>query len=494
MPRLTDLCQALGDDLMPIGAATVPGREVTGVHISELIDPTVYLEGGELLLTIGMALTGHTAQAHAYATRLARFGVAALGFGLGPVHDAVPDCLVRACEAAGLPLLVVPAPTPFLTVSRKYWSLVALAGHEVLSASLGAHHDLVRAAAGPHPVATVVRTLARAVEGWAAQLSPEGDALEVWPRTRRHSATQVAGELGRLGAGPHASATLPVGGDDVVLHPLTSRGRLTGFLATGCPRPMNAPDRQLVLTACSLLALQSEQQRRGAAGPRAARACVARLVLAGYLDAARALAVELGMAPLHPRVRVVALSGLAGATAEEVLDAVNAGLPRSLHQLVAAADADEIWAILRPADTAGVLAVVERVRAIRAPDARLLVSGELDVGEISVHRPGMRRGLRDMAPGQDRDLARPQTPGMTEPATGPSLEPLLSYRRADLLGAVVAYLRHRGQWEAAANELGVHRNTLHHRIGTSKRVMDADLDDPDVASAIWLTLRARGLA
>ena len=62
------------------------------------------------------------------------------------------------------------------------------------------------------------------------------------------------------------------------------------------------------------------------------------------------------------------------------------------------------------------------------------------------------------------------------------------------LGAVVAYLRHRGQWEAAANELGVHRNTLHHRIRTSMRVMDADLNDPDVASTVWLTLRARGLA
>ena len=490
MPTLSELCQVLGDDLVPVVAGTAPGREVTGVHISELIDPTVYLEGGELLLTVSMGLTGHTAQAHAYAARLARFGVAALGFGVGPVHDDVPESLVRACEAAGLPLLVVPAPTPFLTVSRKYWSLIALAGQQVLSASLGAHQDLVRAAAGPNPVSAVVRTLARAVEGWACQLSPEGDVLEIWPRARRRSASQLAAELGRLGAGPHASATLPIGDDDVVLHPLTSRGRLTGFVATGCPRPMNAPDRQLVLTACSLLALQAEQQRRGTAGPRAARACIARLVLAGYLDAARALSVELGMSPLHPRVRVVALSGLTGATADEVLDATEAALPRALQQLVAAADADEIWAILRPADSAGALAVIERVRALRAPDARLLVSDELDVGEISVHRPGMRRGLQDMAPGEERDLSRPRTPG----SEGLSLEPLLSYARSDLLGAVVAYLRHRGQWEAAANELGVHRNTLHHRIGTSMRVMGTDLDDPDVASTIWLLLRARGLA
>jgi len=174
---------------------------------------------------------------------------------------------------------------------------------------------------------------------------------------------------------------------------------------------MSAPDRQLVLTACALLALQAEQQRRGTAGPRAARACVARLVLAGYLDAARALAVELGMSPLHPRVRVVALSGFTGATAAEVLDAIDAALPRPLQQLVAAADADEIWVILLPADSASALAVIERIRARRAPGARLLVSDELDVGEISVHRPGIRRSLQQMAPGEDRDLARPEIPG-----------------------------------------------------------------------------------
>ena len=491
MPTLTELCRALGDDLRPVVAGVTPPEcAVTGVHVSELLDPTPYLEGGELLLTVGMALTGQRAQAHAYTARLVRLGVAALGFGVGPIHDQLPGTLVRACEATGLPLLVVPAPTPFLTVARKYWSLVALAGQEELSASLGAHQKLVRAAAGPSPVSAVVRTLAAAVEGWAAQLSPEGEVLAVWPRSRRGSANRVAGELGRLGAGPHASATVPIDDDDVVLHPLSSRGRLTGFVAAGCPRPMNTPDRQLVLTARSLLALQAEQQRRGTAGPRAARACVARLVLAGYLDAARALAVELGMPPLQSRVRLVAMSGFTGATAEEVLDAIEAALPRPLQQLVAAADADEIWVTLRPAASASALAVIKRVRASRAPDARLVVSDELEVGEIPLHRPGMRRGLQEMAPGQWRDLARPQTPG----SAGISLEPLLSYPRADLLGAVVAYLRHRGQWEAAANELGVHRNTLRHRIGTSMRVMDTDLDDPDVASTLWLLLRARGLA
>ena len=492
MPTLADLRRALGDDLAQVSSGRLPDREVSGVHVSELLDPTPYLEGGELLLTIGIALTGHTLQARAYTTRLAEFGVAALGLGLGPVYDTVPDSLLRACEVTDLPLFVVPAPTPFLTVSRTYWSLIARAGQEELSASLGAHRNLVRAAAGPDPVSAVVRTLASAVAGWAAQLSPDGEVLNVWPRARRRAANHLAGELNRLGAGPHSSATLTVEGDIVVLQPLTSRGRLAGFVATGCPPPMRTSARQIVLTACALLALQAEQQRRGTAGPRAARACVARLVLAGYLDAARALAVECGMSAPTSRVRVVALSGLTGgATTEDVLDALDTALPRSLEQLLAAADVDEIWAILPLSDAPGALQCLERVRGLRAPDARLLVSAELEVAEISAHRPGLRRRLQEMAPGTVCDLARPQAAGRS---AGPSLEPLLHYTRSDLIGAVTAYLRHRGQWEGAANDLGVHRNTLRHRIGTAMRVLDADLDDPDVASTTWLALRDRGLA
>jgi purine catabolism regulator len=133
VPTLPALCRALGPDLAPVTDLPVPDVEVAGVHVSELTDPTAYLQGGELLLTTGMGLTGHEAQARAYAARLARHGVVGIGLGLGPIHDEVPRTLQRACEAAGLVLFVVPAPTPFLTVARTYWKLLAQAGHEELS-------------------------------------------------------------------------------------------------------------------------------------------------------------------------------------------------------------------------------------------------------------------------------------------------------------------------------------------------------------------------
>ena len=493
MPTLVALCRALGPDLAPVNDLPLPEVEVSGVHVSELTDPTPYLQGGELLLTTGMGLTGHAAQARAYAARLARHGVAGLGLGLGPIHDAVPRTLVDACEAAGLVLLVVPAPTPFLMVARTYWKLLAQAGHEELSSALGAHRDLVRAAAGPAPVPTVVRTLAAAVEGWAAHLTPAGQVLEVWPKARGSSARQAAEEVRRLRtAGPHSSATFPIEGEDVVLQPLSSRGRLTGYVATGCPRPMRAQDQQLVLTACSLLALQTEQHRRGTAGPRSSRACVARLVTTGYVDAARSLSGDLGLGVLPSSLRILAAVDLGDGRGLDLQDVVEQALPSSRSQVLAIGGSGELWMLLRDNDVTPVLDAVRQLVLAQAPRARVVLSALAPLSEVARHTGFVQQALTVVQPGELRDLAsRDQGfPGLDVVDLGP----IVDYTRADLVRSVVAYLRHRGHWQDAARDLGIHRNTLRHRIGTACRVMNADLNDPDVASRMWLALRAAGLA
>lgn len=108
------------------------------------------------------------------------------------------------------------------------------------------------------------------------------------------------------------------------------------------------------------------------------------------------------------------------------------------------------------------------------------------------HKELVHQALTVVQPGQLRDLAERDHDILSDDSV--DLGPIIDYSRADLVGSVVAYLRHRGHWEDAARELGIHRNTLRHRIGTTNRVMGADLNDPDVASRLWLALRADGLA
>ncbi|MFF4260101.1 PucR family transcriptional regulator ligand-binding domain-containing protein [Streptomyces sp. NPDC001663] len=93
-------------------------RDVVWAHSIELVDPALWLAGGELLLTTGLRLTADSAACEYYVGRLVKAGVAAVGFGVGLSHEQVPEALVDAAEEAGLPLPEVALPTPFVAVTK----------------------------------------------------------------------------------------------------------------------------------------------------------------------------------------------------------------------------------------------------------------------------------------------------------------------------------------------------------------------------------------
>src|SRR4051794_19221472 len=207
LPTLRDLCRALGPDLTPLVPAVAPGVEVTAVHVSELADPTPFLDGGELLLTTGLGFRSSPAGEppsalwfSGYVQRLARRGVSGLAVGVGPVHPAVPERLIDAATRAGLPLLVIPAPTPFLAVSRRYWSMLAESGQCELAETLPAPRSLVGASLGAAAVPAVLRRLAAATDGWAAHLAPDGRPRAVWPADRLAAVRELQGAVRRLNA------------------------------------------------------------------------------------------------------------------------------------------------------------------------------------------------------------------------------------------------------------------------------------------------------
>ena len=67
---------------------------VRWVHSTELLDPTPWLRGGELLLTTGLQLSGAKLQRE-FVERLAEREIAGLGFGTGFVHKKVPAAVCR---------------------------------------------------------------------------------------------------------------------------------------------------------------------------------------------------------------------------------------------------------------------------------------------------------------------------------------------------------------------------------------------------------------
>src|SRR5262252_3402032 len=99
--------------------AGVPARErLTWAHASDLVDPTPWLTGGELVLTTGIGLPRAADEQRAYVGRLAEAGVAGLGFGVGVRYAAIPAPIVAACSERKFPLLEVPLPTPFIAITQ----------------------------------------------------------------------------------------------------------------------------------------------------------------------------------------------------------------------------------------------------------------------------------------------------------------------------------------------------------------------------------------
>src|SRR5687768_7903003 len=118
----------LGFRALGLGLAGGAGgldREVRWLHVSELADPTPFLEGGEFLLTTGLAVGDRASAQRAYVQRLASHGLAGLGFGVGFGFAEVPEALVAEADRHGFPILVVPFEVPFVAITKAAFARLA---------------------------------------------------------------------------------------------------------------------------------------------------------------------------------------------------------------------------------------------------------------------------------------------------------------------------------------------------------------------------------
>ncbi|MCB0909552.1 MAG: PucR family transcriptional regulator ligand-binding domain-containing protein [Nocardioidaceae bacterium] len=99
--------------------ADLDRRRVRWVHTSEIYEIAPLLSGGEVLLTTGLGLVGHTPDAMGdYVRGLARRGVAALVLELGRTFPDPPAAVVAAAEESGLPLVVLHGVVPFIQITE----------------------------------------------------------------------------------------------------------------------------------------------------------------------------------------------------------------------------------------------------------------------------------------------------------------------------------------------------------------------------------------
>ncbi len=123
-----------------LGLTLVSGEEsaqahVRWVHSTELTDPTPWLKGGELLLTMGIQLDGPKAQRELI-ERLADHEIAGLGFGTGFTHKRIPAALVTAARKRSFPVFEVPYELPFIAITERAFAQLVNERYEMLQRNM----------------------------------------------------------------------------------------------------------------------------------------------------------------------------------------------------------------------------------------------------------------------------------------------------------------------------------------------------------------------
>jgi PucR family transcriptional regulator, purine catabolism regulatory protein len=108
---------------------------VRWVHSTELLDPTPWLRGGELLLTTGLQLQGAKPQRE-FVERLAEREIAGLGFGTGFVHRKLPAAILNTARKRGFPLFEVPYELPFIAVTERVFAQLLNERYELLQRNM----------------------------------------------------------------------------------------------------------------------------------------------------------------------------------------------------------------------------------------------------------------------------------------------------------------------------------------------------------------------
>ncbi|HKG09968.1 MAG TPA: PucR family transcriptional regulator ligand-binding domain-containing protein, partial [Gaiellaceae bacterium] len=125
MLTVRDIATLPGLDLRVAAGAEGLSREVSWLHVSELDDPTQWLEGGEVLLTTGLGVGELATRQREYVRRLAEHRLAGLGFGVGFNFAEVPPALAEEADRLGFPVLEVPYEVPFVAITKNAVSHIA---------------------------------------------------------------------------------------------------------------------------------------------------------------------------------------------------------------------------------------------------------------------------------------------------------------------------------------------------------------------------------
>ena len=505
-----------------VGLTLAAGREagespIRWVHITELLDPTPWMSGGELLLTTGIQL-GEEDEQRAFVRRLVDHHLAGLGFGTGFEHEYVPPAILEEAEKHGLPLFEVPYEMPFIAITEKAFARLVNEQYEVLQRGIAVHRRLEQLVLEQRGLPEVARALSAAIGGTIVMLDWQSEEMaaanfrrELAPATlasiraeaEAHNATgrPVAFEpshedvSGRALALPVASE--PHGGPRSWIVAIRDTGGLGEF------------ERLILQQAVTIVALELMRRRVVRETERRLGGDVLAEVIEGELDESElrarlrpfgvgSRAAVLIFSLKDPEAaeatleRVMAESGCSALVASRegmlcaVVDDGSVDDPVALAAKALAVLVEEHGAVRAGASRVADVGLLKRAffEARYALEATVMLDGRAP--EVSSWRDlGALQFLLAVQDDKALELYCESVLGPIEHGEG-------EYG-GELLRSLEAFVEHNGQWERAARELFCHRHTLRYRIRRVEQLTGRDLSSARDRIEFWLALKAREL-
>jgi len=511
---------------------------VRWVHISELIDPTPWLSGGELLLTTGMQLDGAECQRD-FIARLSDHHLAGLGFGTGFRHKQVPEPLLELAAARDFPVLEIPYELPFIAVTEAAFTRLVNEQYAVLRRALAAQERLERIVLSERGLESLAAALATLIGAAVVVFDARGEALvqrafrrpieseallvlqsQIRDRARRRDARAFMPSVDEGGRG----LALPVASDGAPLQGAHGAARapeawLVALKDTG---PLSDFDRLTLHQAVTIVALELLRGRVAGDTERRLAGDVLASIVSGELGGAE-LARRLEPFGLAGRVAMIVLErpnngrgsstpaedALSTALRDEAAPALVASAGSLTCALVSGMDEDELFALAGrvAAQLPQELGEAVRVgigRSVPGRDARrsfhearcALEAVALGVSQTAGNgsAPQLVASYKDLGSFQlllslqdDEALKL-----FCDSILGP-IERSEGHYGGELMRSLEAFIEENGQWERAARRLYCHRHTLRYRIRRVEELTGRNLGSARDRIEFWLALRGREL-
>jgi purine catabolism regulator len=496
---------------------------VRWVHVSEVADIAHLLEGGELILTTGIALPDDAPSLTRFVEDLSAAGVSGLAVELGRRYrEALPAELVAAAVRTGLPLIELRRETPFVSITQAVHTLILDVRMQELIASDEAHQaftELTLAGQGPQQVVDLVASMSgRPVihESPAHQVlaysCPDGNApavLAAW-ESRVRAGKEADGdgwlavEVMTPGGGSWGRLVMRCGRAPTPREQmLLERGATALIINRLTDRDMDSLERQSHRTLLTALALATEPAEETASRARGLGVPLDGRSLTGVV--VRPTGEHTGPGGLPGLLRDLASQAVVGMQALRIpalvgpLDDHRVALLISQDRVtevdpVLATLGDRLHAVFDRRSDAGVLVIAAGRTVSGVERAPSTLREAMQVAEAAVGMPGRRAFFR--AP--DLRLRGLVHAIRHEPALGEyvdhELGPLLAHdaaHGAHLTDFLAVFCRCGGNKTAAAAELFISRAALYDRISKVERVLGVDLSDPDVVIGLHFAVLAR---